>query len=248
MGKLTNLNPSAPIADADLPASIARDTEFQAADAAHVANANPHQQYKRKDVGEFFTPTLRAYGQSLGILEEADATTFKVNQCGFEVIANANSAAFMSFHRPGIFACHFGIGTDNQLKVGGWTMGSTSFRLWHEAYGVPVWQSPSDKNVKQEIRPIISALNLILDCKPVSFRYNKFIRNKKDFFGDSFQRDKVHYGFLANDFPLQDLVAEKNNGYLGLNYIEIIPFLVRAMQEQQEQITELQQEVKLLKA
>jgi len=38
MGKLTNLNPSTPIAEADLPASIARDTEYIAADAAHVTD------------------------------------------------------------------------------------------------------------------------------------------------------------------------------------------------------------------
>ncbi|MEG5048652.1 pyocin knob domain-containing protein [Microcoleus sp. B4-C1] len=37
MGKLINLNPVNPIADADIPASIARDSEFQAADAV-IAN------------------------------------------------------------------------------------------------------------------------------------------------------------------------------------------------------------------
>jgi hypothetical protein len=45
MGRLTNLNPAAPIADADLPASIARDAEFMAADAAHANAHDPHSQY-----------------------------------------------------------------------------------------------------------------------------------------------------------------------------------------------------------
>ena len=45
MGRLTNLNPVAPIADADLPASIARDAEYIAADAAHVNTQDPHSQY-----------------------------------------------------------------------------------------------------------------------------------------------------------------------------------------------------------
>ena len=45
MGKLTNLNPPLPIADADLPASIARDAEYIAADAAHVNATDPHLQY-----------------------------------------------------------------------------------------------------------------------------------------------------------------------------------------------------------
>lgn len=42
MGRLTNLNPTAPIADADLPASIARDAEFIAADTAHATAVDPH--------------------------------------------------------------------------------------------------------------------------------------------------------------------------------------------------------------
>ena len=45
MGKLTNLNPAAPIADGDLPQSIARDTEIADAMAAHLAATDPHLQY-----------------------------------------------------------------------------------------------------------------------------------------------------------------------------------------------------------
>lgn len=45
MGRLTNLNPPAPIADTDLPPSIARDTEIAAAIAAHLEATDPHSQY-----------------------------------------------------------------------------------------------------------------------------------------------------------------------------------------------------------
>ena len=45
MGKLTNLNPSAPIADSDIPAAIARDSEVTAAINAHVGATDPHLQY-----------------------------------------------------------------------------------------------------------------------------------------------------------------------------------------------------------
>lgn len=50
MGRLTNLNPPAPIADADLPPSVARDAEFQAADAAHVNASDPHIQYLKRSL------------------------------------------------------------------------------------------------------------------------------------------------------------------------------------------------------
>lgn len=45
MGKLTNLNPPAPIADADLPGTIARDSEINAAITTHLAATDPHQMY-----------------------------------------------------------------------------------------------------------------------------------------------------------------------------------------------------------
>jgi len=52
MGKLTNLNPPVPIADADLPASITRGPEFAAGDAAHVAALDPHLQYATQARGD----------------------------------------------------------------------------------------------------------------------------------------------------------------------------------------------------
>jgi hypothetical protein len=45
MGKLTNLNPPAPIADADIPAAIARDSELTATINAHLNALDPHTQY-----------------------------------------------------------------------------------------------------------------------------------------------------------------------------------------------------------
>lgn len=44
----------------------------------------------------------------------------------------ANAGAFLTFHRAGIFACYFGLDSDNQLKVGGWSMGNNAYRIWTE--------------------------------------------------------------------------------------------------------------------
>ena len=52
MGKLTNLNPSVALTDADIPAPIARDAEFAAADAAHVSALDPHSQYLTQTEGD----------------------------------------------------------------------------------------------------------------------------------------------------------------------------------------------------
>lgn len=41
-------------------------------------------------------------------------------------------AAFLTFHRPGVHAAYFGLDTDNQLKIGGWSMGANAYKIWHE--------------------------------------------------------------------------------------------------------------------
>jgi hypothetical protein len=48
MGKLTNLNPLTPIADSDLPGSIARDIEITVAMAEHIQATDPHAVYLTK--------------------------------------------------------------------------------------------------------------------------------------------------------------------------------------------------------
>jgi hypothetical protein len=40
------------------------------------------------------------------------------------MVQGSGSAAFMSFHRPGAYASYFGIDTDNQFAVGGWSAGA----------------------------------------------------------------------------------------------------------------------------
>ena len=44
--------------------------------------------------------------------------------------AGSSGAAFMSFHRPGAYAVYFGLDKDNQLKVGGWSLGSNVYKIW----------------------------------------------------------------------------------------------------------------------
>lgn len=46
-------------------------------------------------------------------------------------------AAFMSFHRLGAFAAHLGIDTDNQLKIGGWSLGANAYKVWNESNDGP---------------------------------------------------------------------------------------------------------------
>ncbi|WP_395454100.1 LamG-like jellyroll fold domain-containing protein (plasmid) [Azospirillum melinis] len=63
------------------------------------------------------------------------------NTAGFEIQSQGTGtpagAAFMSFHRPGNYAVHVGLDTDNELKIGGWSMGGIAHKVWH-AGNLPV--------------------------------------------------------------------------------------------------------------
>lgn len=50
---------------------------------------------------------------------------------------NPYASAVITFHRDGQYGCHFGMDTDNQLKVGGWSMGGFAHVIWHSGNCVP---------------------------------------------------------------------------------------------------------------
>lgn len=54
-----------------------------------------------------------------------------------ELRGNATMPAGLTFLRLGAFACNFGLDLDNQLKVGGWSMGAVKHRIWHEGNFTP---------------------------------------------------------------------------------------------------------------
>lgn len=95
-----------------------------------LTNLNPHSSH-----AQTFTPSVRAVAISSG-------DNSQTNNCGLEVqAANSLSAAYISFHRPGIFAVHFGLDTNNLLSVGGWSLGHNSYRIFHEGVA-PLFKAP----------------------------------------------------------------------------------------------------------
>lgn len=64
--------------------------------------------------------TMAAATSNTGALEIASQGT-----------AGTAGASFLSFHRPGSYAVHLGLDTDNKVKVGGWSMGAVAYELWH---------------------------------------------------------------------------------------------------------------------
>jgi hypothetical protein len=60
----------------------------------------------------------------------ADMTATSPNT--IEIMGDASKPAVMTFHRASTYAVNFGIDTDNELKLGGWSAGSNKYKIWSE--------------------------------------------------------------------------------------------------------------------
>lgn len=111
---------------------------------------------------------------------------------------------------------------------------------------VPTLVSPSDYRLKSDIKSVSSScLDKVMDMNIVEFKYKQrefeaaegteASRRKRAPWYDeesAFMKNK-HYGFIAQELQkiYPDLVVEGEDGYLGVNYLEVIPLLVRSIQE-----------------
>lgn len=126
---------------------------------------------------------------------------------------------------PGRYAGFF----NGQMKVNG-NIYATSFI------------TTSDARLKTNITDIKSnALQKVQTLRPVQFNWREIedkhtsdtASMKTMYFSEDMDYNRSHYGFLAQEvqkmFP--ELVHEDGEGYLSVNYVELIPLLVQAVQE-----------------
>lgn len=110
----------------------------------------------------------------------------------------------------------------------------------------------SDRSLKENIHTFGDAnsgdctLEKVMDMNVVSYNYKRQPEESKD--GDSpmLRRlgedgQKLHFGLIAQELQelYPNLVEEGQDGYLSVNYIELVPVLIKAIQEQQEEIDAL---------
>lgn len=108
----------------------------------------------------------------------------------------------------------------------------------------------SDQNVKENIRPIDDPIEKI---KRISAYYYTL---KEDFLPENISSEvkenlsKTQIGFIAQEleeeFPELVVVPTSENEYYSVNYIDMIPVLLEAIKEQQNQIEHQQQKLKML--
>jgi hypothetical protein len=59
-----------------------------------------------------------------------DKTALTITNAG-----NGSASALMSFHREGVYAVHFGLDTNNELRYGGWSEGTNVYDIWTDKNG-----------------------------------------------------------------------------------------------------------------
>ena len=143
------------------------------------------------------------------------------------------------------------------------TVWGNSSMLCHCIWGT--WTNVSDCRDKANIKTLSSkfGLSLINKLRPVSFNWDfrdKYVKECKYEYGHkdgSLVTEKESYGIIAQELKqaLDELdirfdglgYTEEHDAY-RIGYDELIAPIIKAIQEQQEQIESLKQEVELLKS
>ena len=98
-----------------------------------------------------YTPLNKA-GDGLGGLLTTAGSSPGINsgngsQALWVMGAGGGNEAFMTFHRPGVFACNFGLAADGNLWYGGWSFGAgQQYKIWttRDFAALPVVPAPPD--------------------------------------------------------------------------------------------------------
>ena len=99
----------------------------------------------------------------------------------------------------------------------------------------------SDRKLKKNIKPIDNALNIINKLEAVSYNWNSKAKKLNDN-----KTDQKDFGLIAQDVEviLPEIVHNiHNEEYKAIDYIKLIPFLIKSIQEQQKQIEELKEQL-----
>jgi hypothetical protein len=179
----------------------------------------------------------------------------------FSARGDASNGAFMSFHRTGVYAINVGLDTDNIWKVGGWSAGSTyvGVSAGQLLATSEVTAYYSDGRLKTNLGNITGALDAVQKLNGFRYTNNELAKS----FG--YNDDKVHLGVNAQEvealFPeivtiapfdittdpdTGKTISKSGENYKTVRYEKLVPVLIEAIKEQQQQIAQLSEMVNKL--
>ena len=144
----------------------------------------------------------------------------------------------------------FILGNNLNGKYAGYFHGSTMVNGTLTANSIV---QTSDLRLKENIVPLRtregSALGKVLDMNVIEYNYKKIIPSMElpdtvsvedAMRAAGISPEKKHIGLIAQDLQklYPELVEEGQDGYLAVNYIELVPVLIRAIQELKQELDE----------
>lgn len=144
------------------------------------------------------------------------------------------------------------------MKVGNGSPGAEigasagTLAFWSSAWGWNnlqggTYYKMSDRRIKSDIVNIDGGLKKVMSIKPVYYSINTPTINSE---GKEYLRTKKEFGFIAQDikelFP-EVSITDTAKGIMLLDYDQIIPVAISAIQEQQKIIENLEGEIEVLK-
>jgi hypothetical protein len=116
----------------------------------------------------------------------------------------------------------------------------TPTRRWHTVYSVNGVQQSSDGRYKESVSTLPYGLDEVTALRPVIYRW----KEQPD--------ERLHYGLIAQEVRevLPEVVSgqESEDGRLSIDYGELVPVLVKAVREQQEEIDSQSERIANLEA
>ncbi|MFV8351503.1 tail fiber domain-containing protein [Flavobacterium sp. XS2P14] len=139
---------------------------------------------------------------------------------------------------------------NNQVRIGNTAVALASVQV--------AWTITSDNRWKSNIKKSNLGLEFIKQLNPVFYTRKDIETNEsKTTILETTTNQTIEYGFIAqelestlNKFNVKDngIITKDNAGMLSLRYNDLLAPIVKAMQEQQAMIEELQKEIKEIKS
>jgi hypothetical protein len=177
-----------------------------------------------------------------------------------------SNAAFMSFHRQGAYASYFGIDTDNNFAVGGWSAGAALASMKVGSFGVGTAASGtageiratnnitayySDARLKKFLGKIDNAVHKVNQLNGYYYVENEVAeqygyKNKQEQVGVSAQEVEAVLPHIVTRAPFD--IAKNEDGteysksgedYKTVRYERLVPLLIEAIKELKAEIEEL---------
>jgi hypothetical protein len=191
-------------------------------------------------VGQTTNTTPQPYGTAFGVYGRAGNASVGWNFGVAGVLQGSNYGA-------GIYGSSYDGYTYIDEKYAGYFSGDVAVdgNLWAATIEF------SDARLKSDISLINSryAMDKIALFSPVKYKYKgnpvefrTFGKDSVFYVYDSARYEREHLGLIAQDVKqvLPGIVHENADGYLGIDYTELIPLLIQGMKEQQKQIENLE--------